>query len=49
MRRMIVATAGLSILVTAIAAQKPASKTHGLEASPATIAYGYYWSEANLC
>src|SRR5437868_10048714 len=24
----------------------PSSKTHRLEATPATVAYGYYWSEA---
>jgi len=26
--------------------QTPAPKTHRLEATPATVAYGYYWSEA---
>ena len=26
--------------------QSTASKTHRLEATPATVAYGYYWSEA---
>ncbi len=26
--------------------QAPAGKTHRLEATPATVAYGYYWSEA---
>ena len=28
------------------AAAKPTTKIHRLEASPATVAYGYYWSEA---
>jgi len=27
-------------------AQTPAPKTHRLEATPSTVAYGYYWSEA---
>jgi acetamidase/formamidase len=27
-------------------AQTPASRTHRLEATPSTVAYGYYWSEA---
>ena len=30
--------------MVSIAAQSP--KTHRLEATPATVAYGYYWSEA---
>jgi acetamidase/formamidase len=38
-----VAAASL-LLVTALHAQGP--KTHRLEATPSTIAYGYYWSEA---
>ncbi len=29
-----------------LSAQKPKSTTHRLEATPATVAYGYYWSEA---
>jgi acetamidase/formamidase len=29
-----------------VAGQTPAPKTHRLEATPATVAYGYYWSEA---
>src|SRR5258708_19294916 len=28
------------------AGQAPSPKTHRLEATPATVAYGYYWSEA---
>jgi acetamidase/formamidase len=30
----------------ALGAQNRAPKTHRLEATPATVAYGYYWSEA---
>src|SRR5260221_1873463 len=29
-----------------LAAQAPTPKTHRLEATPGTVAYGYYWSEA---
>jgi acetamidase/formamidase len=32
------------VLASAVAAQAP--KTHRLEATPTTVAYGYYWSEA---
>lgn len=32
--------------MTAVGAQTPAGKTHRLEATPATVAYGYYWSDA---
>jgi acetamidase/formamidase len=32
--------------VAAVGAQAPAANTHRLEATPATVAYGYYWSEA---
>jgi acetamidase/formamidase len=35
----------LSLCVAASAAPHPA-KTHRLEATPATVAYGYYWSDA---
>jgi acetamidase/formamidase len=35
----------LSLGVAASAAPRPA-KTHRLEATPATVAYGYYWSDA---
>jgi acetamidase/formamidase len=33
-------------LGVALAGQSRAPKTHRLEATPATVAYGYYWSEA---
>jgi acetamidase/formamidase len=29
-----------------VAGQAPGSRTHRLEATPATVAYGYYWAEA---
>jgi len=34
------------LLTTGLASPPPGSKTHRLEATPATVAYGYYWSEA---
>src|SRR5437667_11686393 len=37
---------GFVMLPAALAAQTPTPKTHRLEATPATVAYGYYWSEA---
>src|SRR5450432_4870205 len=37
---------GLAALTAALAGQTPAPKTHRLEATPATVAVGYYWSEA---
>jgi acetamidase/formamidase len=39
-----IAVSGAWIL--AAVGQTPAPKTHRLEATPATVAYGYYWSEA---
>jgi len=36
---------GVIGICEAVAAQKPAT-THRLEATPETVAYGYYWSEA---
>jgi acetamidase/formamidase len=41
--------AGLTILTfgqSKAPSQSKASRTHRLEATPATVAYGYYWSEA---
>jgi acetamidase/formamidase/ketosteroid isomerase-like protein len=35
-----------SVVAAAPAAPAPAPTTHRLEATPATVAYGYYWSEA---
>jgi len=37
---------GMLYGVTALAAATPAPKTHRLEATPATVAYGYYWAQA---
>src|SRR3989449_7338515 len=37
---------GLAVFAAGLAAQTSAPKTHRLEATPATVAYGYYWSEA---
>jgi acetamidase/formamidase len=34
------------LAATAIHAQRPRPTTHRLEATPTTVAYGYYWSEA---
>ncbi len=41
MKRLITVLLGLS--ATALTAQAP--RTHRLEATPATVAYGHYWSE----
>jgi acetamidase/formamidase len=34
------------VCLTCISAQSTAPRTHRLEATPSTVAYGYYWSEA---
>jgi acetamidase/formamidase len=47
MRRTIFAgIALLSVFAISFGGQKPVPRTHRLEATPATVAYGYYWSEA---
>src|SRR5438309_12121608 len=47
MRHMIIAgIAGLGILVTTAGGQRLEPKTYRLEATPSTVVYGYYWSEA---
>ena len=47
MQRTLIARASLVFLLAASAsAQSGAGKTHRLEATPKTVAYGYYWSEA---
>jgi acetamidase/formamidase len=43
-RTIVVATAAFAAVGSFLQAQAP--RTHRLEATPATIAYGYYWSEA---
>jgi len=37
---------GLAVLGAALTADARPPKTHRLEVTPATVAYGYYWSEA---
>ncbi len=37
---------GFVMLAAALAAQTRTPKTHRLEATPSTVAYGYYWAEA---
>jgi acetamidase/formamidase len=41
-----VSTAALIVVTAYAAGQAPGARTHRLEATPATVAYGYYWSEA---
>ncbi|MBS1790043.1 MAG: acetamidase/formamidase family protein [Acidobacteria bacterium] len=36
----------ITIFVLGFVVQKPTPKTHRLEATPNTVAYGYYWAEA---
>src|SRR5919201_4252680 len=45
MTRVATCVAGGALLV-ALAAQTRSPKTHRLEATPSTVAYGYYWSDA---
>jgi acetamidase/formamidase len=40
------AAAALAVIAAAAGVRAQAPKTHRLEATPATVAYGYYWSEA---
>jgi acetamidase/formamidase len=35
------------LAIATLSAQRSKPKTHRLEATPETVAYGYYWSEAN--
>src|SRR5436309_10588787 len=44
--RMAAACAGLALSAALLHAQTRTPKTHRLEATPATVAYGYYWSQA---
>jgi acetamidase/formamidase len=46
MRQPLTTVAALLALVASITGQQPAPRTHRLEATPDTVAYGYYWSEA---
>ena len=45
-RRTMLVAGACSMLTALSAAQSPTPKTHRLTASPATVAYGYYWAEA---
>src|SRR3954464_10344797 len=40
------ATMAILAATAIVSAQKSKPKTHRLEATPETVAYGYYWSEA---
>src|SRR5438094_241521 len=44
-RAFVAATAFVALTVL-VDGQTPAPRTHRLEATPSTVAYGYYWSEA---
>jgi len=44
--RIAAACTGLALGATLLHGQTRSPKTHRLEATPATVAYGYYWSEA---
>src|SRR5580700_10777604 len=47
MRRTFIAgIAIVGIFVMALGAQTPTPKSHRLEATPSTVAYGYYWADA---
>src|SRR5712691_7149179 len=45
-RTSIARAAALLALAASVSAQTGAGKTHRLEATPKTVAYGYYWSAA---
>jgi acetamidase/formamidase len=45
-RRGILTAIACSLLIALTTAQGPTPRTHRLIASPATVAYGYYWAEA---
>src|ERR1700722_8772042 len=46
MKTPLLACAGIVALGTMLAIKLPGPRTHRLEATPSTIVYGYYWSEA---
>jgi acetamidase/formamidase len=46
MKRPLLACAGIVALGTMLAAHAQFPKTHRLEATPSTVVYGYYWSDA---
>jgi acetamidase/formamidase len=46
MKALAAACIGMVVLVSTLAANAKPPRTHRLEVTPATVAYGYYWSEA---
>jgi acetamidase/formamidase len=46
MTALAAACLGITVLGSSLAASAGPPKTHRLEATPATVAYGYYWSQA---
>ena len=46
LRPPIAATAVFIALAGSLSGQAPAPRIHRLEATPTTVAYGYYWAEA---
>jgi acetamidase/formamidase len=46
LRTPIASTAAFFTLVGFLAGQSPTPRTHRLEATPTTVAYGYYWADA---
>ena len=46
MRLLAAACTGTLVLASTLAASAGPPKTHRLEVTPATVAYGYYWAEA---
>jgi acetamidase/formamidase len=46
MKRQLLACASIVALGTMLAASAQPPKTHRLEATPSTVVYGYYWSDA---
>ncbi|MCH7825997.1 MAG: acetamidase/formamidase family protein [Acidobacteria bacterium] len=45
-RGSVVVAAGLVVALASLAQGAPAQQMHRLEAGPSTVAFGYYWSEA---
>jgi len=46
MKKIIVVCSSVVALAAAVSAFAHPPKTHRLEATPATVAYGYYWADA---
>ena len=45
-RDLAIVTAGVAVTLASLAHGAPVQQMHRLEASPSTVAFGYYWSEA---